>query len=323
MERKEEQQLIRITMFFINLNKYLCSPVTSHLWGEIKRGALGFFLIFSLFSCTEDINLSVVGGYKKVVIEGSIENGKPAKVMVTRNSPLGQTLDYNNLLITNAKVYVSNGVITDTLKFNFPDLDLTSSIPFLYIGSTVIGVPGQTYHLTVIADDQTFTSNTTIPAPVALDSVWWKVQPPKDSLGFAWAHFSEPAGFGNAYKWYAKRPVKDNRFIAPYASTFDDKFIDGKSFDFAYNRGTDPNATASAPPIMTDDGYFRQTDTIYIKFCTIDYYTARFYTTYEAALQTNGNPFASPVSIISNINGGGLGVWGGFGCTYDTIMPTP
>ncbi len=276
-----------------------------------------------LFGCTEDINLTVAGGDKKVVIEGGIENGKPAKVMVTRNSPLGQTLDYNNLLITNANVYVSNGVITDTLKFNFPDLDITSSIPFLYIGSTVIGVPGQTYHLTVIADGQTYTSNTTIPALIALDSVWWQVQPPKDSLGFAWAHLSEPAGYGNAYKWYAKRPTKDNRFIAPYASTFDDKFIDGKSFDFAYNRGTDPNATATAPPIMTDDGYFRQTDTIYVKFCTIDYYTARFYTTYEAALQTNGNPFASPVSIISNINGGGLGVWGGFGCTYDTILPTP
>ena len=300
--------------------KYLYSPSAPSLLGRGLGGG-AFIMLTFLYSCTEDINLTVVGGDKKIVIEGSIENGKPARVMVTRNSPLGQTLDYNNLLVTNAQVYVSNGIITDTLRFNYPILDLTSSIPFLYKGSAFVGVPGQTYYLTVIADGITYSSITTIPALVSLDSVWWKEQPPKDSLGFAWAHLSEPAGFGNAYKWYAKRPTKDDRFLAPYASTFDDKFIDGKSFDFAYNRGTDPNATAAAPPILTDDGYFKKTDTIYIKFCTIDYFTAKFYTTYEAALQTNGNPFASPVSIISNIYGGGLGVWGGFGCTYDTILP--
>lgn len=282
----------------------------------------GIISLFLLDSCTEDINLSVVGGDNKIVIEGSIENGAPAKVIITRNSPLGQTLDYNNLIVSGAKVYVSNGSITDTLKFNYPNLDLTSSFPFLFIGTTVIGVPGQTYYLTVIADDKTYTSITTIPQPVQLDSVWWKEQPLKDSLGFAWAHFSEPPGIGNAYKWSAKRPTKDNRFISPYASSFDDRFIDGKSFDFAYNRGTDPNATATAPPILSDEGYFKNTDTIYIKFCSVDFYTSRFYSTYEAALQTNGNPFASPSSIIGNINGGALGVWGGFGCSYDTIMPS-
>lgn len=285
------------------------------LWRGLGRGV--FFLSF-LASCTEDINLTVVGGEKKIVIEGSIENGQPAKVIVTRNSPLSQTIDVNTILVTDAKVYVSNGVITDTLVLS---IDSFASFPLVYKGSLVIGAPQQTYYLTVIADGKTFTSITTIPVPVALDSVWWQAQPPRDSLGYAWAHLSEPAGYGNAYKWFAKRATEDRRFISPYASSFDDKFIDGKSFDFAYNRGTDPNDQAAAPPEKEEDGFFKITDTVYIKFCTIDYYTARFYTTYEAALQTNGNPFSSPVSIISNINGGGLGVWGGFGCSYDTILP--
>ncbi len=285
----------------------------------LGRVGLGFFLLF-LVSCTEDINLDVVGGDKKIVIEGSIEIGSPAKVIVTRNSPISQSIDVNAILVTNAKVYVSNGILTDTLALT---IDTFASFPLVYKGSTVLGAAHQTYYLTVLADGKTFTSITSIPEPIALDSVWWKNEPPRDSLGYAWAHLSEPPGYGNYYKWFAKRGTQDRRFIAPYASTFDDKFINGKSFDFAYNRGTDPNDQAAAPPDKLTEGYFNITDTIYVKFCTIDYYTCKFYTTYEAALQTNGNPFSSPVSIISNINGGGLGVWGGFGCTYDTILPPP
>ncbi len=68
--------------------------------------------------------------------------------------------------------------------------------------------------------------------------------------------------------------------------------------------------------------YFKKTDMIFVQFCTIDQNTAKFYTTFEAASQSNGNPFAAPVTTMSNINGG-LGIWAGFACTYDTIRPTP
>ena len=276
-------------------------------------------VVLSLISCTEDVNLSVISSTeRKIVIEGNIENGKSAEVLVTRNSPISQPIDISAIFVSDAKVYVSNGTITDTLKYT---LDPTGSLPFAYKGSSLLmGVAGQTYNLTVIADGKTFTATTTIPTPIKLDSVWWKIQPPEDSLGFAWAHLTDPAGPGNAYKWYAKRATKDRRYIAPYGSTFDDKFIDGKSFDFAYNRGSDPTASATASKEKeTDRGFFRLGDTIYIKFCAIDPNTFKFYSTYEQALQTNGNPFASPVAISSNIKGGGLGVWGGLGTTYDTI----
>jgi hypothetical protein len=284
----------------------------------LRRG-LGRGVIFSLIalfsSCTEDVDLSVVSGEKKIVIEGSIENGKPAKVIITHSSPVSQAIDINAILVTNAKVYVFDGTTTDTLTFG---IDSSASFPLLYSGSSVIGIPNQTYHLTVVADGKTYTATTTIPQPIALDSVWWKAQPPSDTLGFAWAHLSDPPGMGNAYRWYAKRP-QDRRYLAPRGATFDDKFVDGKSFDFAFDRGTDPTDPQAEDHDAADFGYYRKGQTVYIKFCTTDYTTARFYTTYEAAMSTNGNPFASPVTIISNINGGALGIWGGFGCTYDTI----
>jgi len=289
-----------------------------------------FFAVIFFFGCQEDIKLEIDGGAEKVVIEGSIENGGFAEVIITRNSPLFSAMDLSNILISDAKVYVSNGIITDTLKF---DTLLTTSNPFLYTGSKIIGQVGQKYFLTVVVDNKTYTSETTIPNPVPLDSVWFQVQPPEDTLGFAWAHFSEPAGIGNHYRWFAKIPTQvkiingnpvilNRRYVAPMGSIFDDKFIDGKSFDFAYSKALDPTESAfDVPEDDAYDEYFKDTDTIYIKFCSIDKNTAKFYETYENALQSNGNPFASPAIIVSNINGGALGVWAGYGATLDTIMP--
>jgi hypothetical protein len=203
-------------------------------------------------------------------------------------------------------------------------IDSSSSIPLVYKGSTIIGVAGQSYTLTVVADGQTNYAVTTIPQPIVLDSVWWKVDPPRDSLGYAWARFTDPSGIGNAYRWFAKRPKKDRRYVAPQGATFDDKFIDGKNIDIFNLRGIDPTSTSAEDKATGEERFFyKKTDTIYIKFCTIDYASLRFYQTYETALQSNSNPFASPTSIQSNIKGGGLGIWAGFGATFDTIMPKP
>ena len=288
-----------------------------------------------LTSCSEDINLTVAKGDSKIVIEGNIENGKFAEVIVTRNSALTDTVNFDNILVKDAKVYITDGLTTDTLK---RDTLLTTAIPFLYTGNHILGQVGQSYNLTVVADGKTYTATTTIPGLVKLDSVWWKVQPPKTDLGYAWAHISEPAGMGNAYKWFAKRPTQysflngqpiilNRRFVSPNGGTFDDKFIDGKSFDFSYDRGYDATE-ANYPSVKNEPkeekGYYKITDTIYIKFCTIDNAASQFFSTYDQAVQSNGNPFAAPVHILSNIQGdGGLGVWAGYGATYDTIMPAP
>lgn len=310
----------------------------------VWRGILILPLLF-LGSCIEDFDLGSVGGEAKIVIEGKIENGKPAEVFVLRSNPLSSDSAYSKgAFVTDAVVTLSDGITTEQLLVKTPILPLTEAdsatayyLP--YKGNLLLGVPGRTYTLTIIArpdvdksDTKTYTATTTIPVPPVLDSVWWKAQAPYDTLGYVWAHFSEPLGIGNNYKWYAKRTnrwyapgnppeKKDRRYLAPPGSTFDDKFIDGKSFDFYYNRGIDPSDSLTQIDDTGLNTYFKKTDTIFIKFCTIDQVAARFYSTYDAAYQTNGNPFAAPVSIQSNINGGGLGVWAGFGCSYYKIVP--
>ena len=284
-----------------------------------------------LSGCEEDIDLNLVGGKQKIVIEGSIESDQTAQVIVTHNSPLSQAIDFASILVTDALVYVSNGVINDTLHL---DTLLTTSVPFVYVGKKIKGVPGQSYSLTVIVGNNIYSSFTTIPYPIDLDSVYWKAQPPETDLGTASAHLTDPIGYGNAYKWFAKRPIRvkevpnglpvilNRRYVAPLGSTFDDKFIDGKSFEFSYFRGYDPTeAIVAENEDERERGLYKKTDTIYIKFCTIDEAAATFYKTFESSASSNGNPFSSPSSIMGNISGGALGVWAGFGASYDTIMP--
>jgi hypothetical protein len=286
-------------------------------------------LFFS--SCEEDINLNLVGGAQKIVIEGNIENGKMAEVIITRNSPLSQAIDFGSILVSDAKVYVSDGSIVDTLRL---DTLLTTSVPFVYVGKKITGVAGRNYSLTVIADNKLFTASTMIPYPIPLDTVWWKASPPEVDFGTATARLTDPVGYGNSYKWFAKRPVKikwdgssvpiilNRRYVSPLGSTFDDKFIDGKSFEFSYYRGYDPTESLiSENEEPRERGLYKKTDTIYIKFCTLDLDASTFYKTFESAASSNGNPFASPSSIMGNISGGALGVWAGLGASYDTIMP--
>ncbi|HEY0029741.1 MAG TPA: DUF4249 family protein [Bacteroidia bacterium] len=293
----------------------------------MKKYLTLLILAITLFSaCTEVIDVKLPNSDKKIVIEGIIENGKFAQVIITRTIPLFASVSgtsATDFYVLDAKVYVSNGSITDTLILS---IDSSSSLGVVYQGSTIVGIPGQNYSLKVVAaDGNIYNATTAIPYPVALDSVYWKVDPPKDTLGYAYGFLNEPSGLGNNYRWYTKRPTKDRRFLAPFGATFDDKLIDGKAFEFGYTKPYDPTDSQNSYDNDTDieRNYFLKSDTIYVRFVSIDRPSKDFYTTFEAALSSNGNPFASPTTILGNIDNGALGVWSGMAATYDTIMPTP
>lgn len=275
-----------------------------------------------LSACTKDITVDLPEANPKLVIEGGIEPGGNPWVIISKSvgyfDPVDSATLANNI-VTNATVIVSDGTSTDTLQLTF---DPNYTIPLVYKGNSIVGQVGRTYSLTITTPDgKSASSTTTIPNPVPLDSLWFEVetnQTGQDSLGFAWAHMTEPAGMGQGYRWFAKRLHKDNTFVPPFGSAFDDKFIDGKSFDFAYSRGSVPGSSA------TDDnnnerGYFKVGDTIVVKFCAIGQKEVDFFRTYEIEVSNNGNPFAAPGVIKSNISNG-LGVWCGYGVALDTII---
>jgi hypothetical protein len=298
------------------------------------------FILITTVSCERDATIDIKGGEQKPVVYGWIEPGMPPVVILTQSKPYFGTTNFSelsDLFIHNANVTVATDnytaplseicsqnvspsllpVIAEYLGVDSATLSQVNYCVYTTFDSNIFGQTGKKYFLNISFDSYNLSSETEIPQPVALDSVWFKVQPPATNLGFIWATLSDPPASGNCYRWFAKREGKDFSFIAPMGSAFEDKFINGTTFNFAFNRGDDDFATTPEPP--EERGYFKIGDTVIVKFCSIDAAHYQFWRTFEIQVSNNGNPFAAPAPVKSNINGG-LGIWGGYGPAYDTVV---
>jgi len=307
-----------------------------------------------LYGCEKEITIDIPPADPKLVIEGIIEadgiNQTPPVVMLTKSTGYFEPTSLSAL----ESLFIHDAVVSirvDNVDYPLEELCLNNlDTSFLDIAASFLGVSpdqlngfnyciytvplgnlitnnylygevGKTYALTVVHEGTTYTSTTQIPQLVELDSVWFKTQD-SDSLGFAWARLTDPSQLGNAYRWRARRinqnqdgEPKDPTFVPPSGSSFEDKFFNGASFEFAYDRGLVDNDDPGDAP-----RYFNKEDTVAIKFCTIDMDVYQFLRIYEVEANSNGSPFSSPTTIPTNITGGGLGLWAGYGATYDTII---
>jgi len=274
-----------------------------------------FLILFALSSCEKDISVDIPDPESRIVVEGFIEQGLPPRIILTKNAPYFASLSPNELnkyAITDAKVTLSDGNSTYELNNEFlGGVKLPS-----YTNLLVTGKVGTIYKLTVEAEGTTVSAYTLIPKPIPLDSVFFELDNGSDSLGLLKCHLTDPDTLGNFYRFFTKRFSKDPQFYTTeFSSVFEDKIVNGSSFDFSLRRGMPPNSTEEGE----GRGRFRLGDTIVLKWCTIDKAHFQFWQTLERSNNSNGNPFAAPVSIKSNINGG-LGIWGGYGSSYDTII---
>lgn len=307
-----------------------------------KRIVFLFIGLFSLclFSCEKDIDIDLPEAERKLVVEGSIEPGLPPFVILTKTEGYFDPIDINSLqnaFVHGATVFVNNGTnnvqLTEICTNNLPDsllpaiseligvsLESVKNFGFcLYstLDPVIFGEEGKTYTLSITAEGETLTSTTTIPTPVVMDRYWYKDQPGFTDYGYLWFQLNDPQPAGTAYRIYTQRIGKDDRFIPANGSVFDDNFFNGLNFEAFLWRGHEVDEI----PVQGDEtwDYFQQGDTIAIKFCTIDQPHFQFWNSFEIAAFNNGNPFAAPATIKTNIEGG-LGVWGGYGVSYDTII---
>ncbi len=279
-------------------------------------GVVGLFFLLFFSGCEKDITVNLPQGEEKIVVEGYIEAGRQPFVLLSRSTGYFAPFDSASVAqyaIKNALVVICDGLICDTLIAPLP------AIGYLYISPNLTGTVGRSYSLYVKTEDgRELTSSTYCYPPVALDSVWFKVQPGKDSLGWVWAHLTDPDTLGNVYRWFARRIGKDPDFIPPLGSVFTDRFFNGASFDFAFNRGKYPNSTAPDDN-NEEEGFFKIGDTIVVKFCTAGQATYDFWRAAEEQIITNGNPFSGITFIPSNIKGG-IGIFEAYTPSFDTVI---
>ena len=294
-----------------------------------------------MFSCQKAIEFDLPTTNPTLVIEATVENDIPPRVIITNSQGYFDpfdTVSLINMFVTDAEVYLNDGV--NNFELNF-EISLVNGLPLpVYTDTNIVGEFGKNYTLNVYHNGDTLTARAKIPQPIEMDSLWFEAYEALDSLGFIWANFEDPDTVGNCYRWFAQRinsytynyydddgnithdvigKMKDRRPLAPIGSSTDDKLFNGLSFDFAVPRGED--GILEGPDDQGPErGFYKRGDTVLVKSTTTTYPTYLYVRAMENQAVSNGSIFSSPGNLPYNVEGDGLGVFIGYGVSYDTLI---
>jgi len=153
------------------------------------------------------------------------------------------------------------------------------------------------FSIEVNSRERTATSTTKLLPPVPFDSIVYTFDD-SDTLAAVTAWFSDDPAVDNSYRFILHRGTLENR---EQDGSFNDRFFNGDDVPF----GTDFD--------------FGIGDTAILSLFHIDEAYHDFLETYEEAFFANGNPFAQPARILTNVEGG-LGVFAGLSYVRDTVI---
>lgn len=283
-------------------------------------------IVGTLQSCQKEVHIKLNSAPSQLVVEGGIQTGTPPIVLLTSSVSFFSSIDLSSLqdiFVHNAIVKVSDGTDTVTLKELSFDTGSSGSKFYVYTldpgSSLMLGQVNKFYTLTIEYNGQTYTSVTKIPTPKAVDTMWIdsplfsSPRIPKGALQL-FVTYSDPDTPGNYVRYFTKR--NSEQYFAS-DNVYTDQLINGQTVPkielFAgYNKTQDANGDSLS--------YFYPGDTVTLNWSMIDKGVFDFWNTLNFAEQSTGNPFASPINVKSNIKGGALGVWAGYGSITRTLI---
>lgn len=278
--------------------------------------------------CQKEIEVDIPDYERKIVIEGRIENGSPAMVIVSRSvdyfAPLNLETLMNDVFIKNAVVTVSCDGVSEQLQFTLCE---DSPVYLAYVGRNIIGEPGKRYDLRVEIGDTVYTSSTTICQPFHLDSVWLAFANEQDTTPTTRIQLTDNPATHDYYMFQLKihgKRLHDRLWVTSFPVAFDDATFSGQTVNYEILRA---NPSSLFESTMTDeekDEFYRMTyrkgDTIYMKTSLLDYESYLYWSAMTYELSVGQNPFMSPAPVPCNIKGENvIGNWSGFASTIDTL----
>lgn len=271
---------------------------------------LSSIFICILTSCNEDVDF--VAYEPQIVVEGRIENGEYASVLLSTSASFTESMDTINLLnhaIRNAKVTISDGTSTEVLllKTNHQKIP-----PYEYVTTDMKGEVGKYYSLTIQYYEKTITATTSIPQPVEMDSLWFKKKSETDRTGYIHIQFKNLSDHNYQV---STQEIPDEKTFIPclYGNIDRTLYSKGETVSMQINKG---------PVIFPETSYttyFPDSVPIKVKLSTQTQESYEFWTSYQNEILNSQNPiFPAANKLKSNIRGG-VGIWAGYGSSVRII----
>lgn len=233
------------------------------------------FCATAFYSCQKVIEVELNPSSPRYVITGNItDRPGPYEVKITSSI----NFDQDNIfpVVSGAKVCITdqNVGLTDTL---------TEVTPGRYLTHVLAGAPGHTYKLVVTLGNEMFSAVSTMPAPIALDSLYTQPATFGDGTDVV-ALYNDPAVRGNFYRLVLA--VRDRPSQEIYLHN--DKINNG----------------ARVTHVLNNDADIGTGDIITVELQCIDTDVYDFYYSLDEALKQNSAVISNPKT---NIRGGAMG----------------
>jgi hypothetical protein len=274
-----------------------------------------FLFALVVLSCSKD-DFSERSIESKVVVEGWIEEGDYAQVLLSSSIPVTDAIDSTNVLnhvIRSAKITISDGQTSEVLRVKN---DKNRVPPFVYFGSTLKGEAGKEYSLKIEYLNRVIEAVTKIPKSVELKSAEYIKKVATDTTGYVFVKFDDPVNEKNYYQIATKIDGEEPIFVPSFYGNLDDKNFSKSEVSVQINRGVLLFPKTKFTP------YFADGDLIHVKLRTQDKEALDFWNSWQNEIVNSRNPiYPANTSLKSNIKGG-IGIWAGYGQST-LIVKTP
>jgi len=242
-------------------------------------------VILLLFTgCEKVIDLDYKDNRSRIIIQGNITNeAGPYFVKITRSVNLTDTEDYPT--IDDAVVTISDDAGNNEI--------LTPLGDGIYKASTLVGVEGRTYSLTVNAEGEVYAAQSTMPYRVPFDSI--KVEEVTmvgDKEYNLIPVYTDPSEKGNNYRFV----LSVNNKLVNMHLVLNDEIKNGL-------------VNTLKLEINDDDLELKPEDFISIEMQCIDKKVSQFYTTLALIADTGPGGGTTPNNPPNNISNGALGIF--------------
>lgn len=250
----------------------------------------------------KEIDLELPAYESRLVVECYLEPEKPYRLLLTRSAgffdpfPAFGSDFLDELFVDDARVTITHRGETIELT-NTPLLDRETGKVYNYRSPAIVPVDYEApFTLEIItAGGDTLRATTTLLPPVPIDSIVVEFQA-ADTLARALTYLTDPPGTNNYYRRVlhkgnlAEDPEQD---FASDDRIVEDILVYGTGFDYA------------------------EGDTLINTIYHIEEPYYLFLETLNRAASSNGNPFAQPSPLLSNISGAADAIGIFTGLTYD------